>query len=548
MTAAAVSAAHGMETVLVDKTGHVGGTTAISGGMVWAPNCDFDAARADTPERSAAYLAETVPTDDGEELRRTFLKTASEAIAYLQRNTAVQLTPVPIYPDYYPDAVGATTNGRVLEPLPFDGRELGAAFDWLTPPLAEFTLFGGMMVARSDIPHFRNAYRSIRSAVRIIGLVLAYAFQRMSHHRGTDLVLGNALAGRLLKSLLDHSVSIRFKVDVRRIINDGTRVSGIVVVENGAEKLIEARRGVILATGGFSHDKELRRALLPREAQELSVATEAATGDGLRLGLEAGGHVAKGTLGPAYWTPASQYRNAAGRQVVFPHTVTDRAKPGLIAVNSAARRFANEAVSYHEFVRAMLRSDNAGSAIPAHLVCDRQFLWKYGLGAIKPMTVRLGPFRDAGYLTEARSVGDLARALGVNENALVETVERHNRDARDGVDTEFGRGGDVYQRFLGDASVQPNPCLAQIKKPPFYSVKVYPADLGTACGLNTNSDASVLDDSGNPIAGLYACGNDMLSIMRGAYPGPGITLGPALTFGYIAAKHAASMDLPVAPT
>jgi hypothetical protein len=234
MTAAAVSAAHGMETVLVDKTGHVGGTTAISGGMVWAPNCDFDAARADTPERSAAYLAETVPTDDGEELRRTFLKTASEAIAYLQRNTAVQLTPVPIYPDYYPDAVGATTNGRVLEPLPFDGRELGAAFDWLTPPLAEFTLFGGMMVARSDIPHFRNAYRSIRSAVRIIGLVLAYAFQRMSHHRGTDLVLGNALAGRLLKSLLDHSVSIRFKVDVRRIINDGTRVSGIVVVENGA--------------------------------------------------------------------------------------------------------------------------------------------------------------------------------------------------------------------------------------------------------------------------------------------------------------------------
>jgi hypothetical protein len=539
MTAAAVAAAEGMKTLLLEKTEYVGGTTAISGGMVWAPNCDFDAAGADSAEQASAYLAETVPIEDGEESRQTFLKAAPEAIAYLQRNTAVQLKPVPYYPDYYPDARGATTNGRVLEPLPFDGRELGAAFDWLRPPLPEFTVFGGLMVARPDIPHFINVFRSFKSAARVARLVSAYALQRTRYRRGTDLVLGNALAGRLLKSLLDRSVPIRLKAAVRRIVHDGRRVSGLVVVEDGVEKFVAARRGVILATGGFSHDEERREALLPREAREFSAAAAGATGDGLRLGGKVGGHIAQGGLGPAFWTPASQYRKADGRLVVFPHTVTDRGKPGLIAVNAEARRFTNEAVSYHEFVRAMLRADNVGSAVPTHLICDRRFLWKYGFGAIKPMTVRLRPYKDGGYLTEARSIRELARALDLNEDALMATVERYNRDARDGIDTEFDRGGDPYQRHLGDASVEPNPCLAPIEEPPFFSIEVYPADLGTASGLNTSPDALVLDASGKPIPRLYACGNDMLSIMRGAYPGPGITLGPALTFGYLAARHAA---------
>jgi succinate dehydrogenase/fumarate reductase flavoprotein subunit len=535
-SAACVAAAEGLRTLVLEKTAHVGGTTAISGGMVWAPNTALATAGSDSPEKAAAYLDSTVPTDAGQALRAAFLAAAPAAIAYLQRHTAVQLRPVPTYPDYYPDLPGATTSGRVLEPVPFDARTLGPAFALLRPPLPEFTLFGGMMVARPDIPHFRNVYRSARSATRVARLVASYAMQRLRHPRGVDLVLGNALAGRLLKSLLDRSVPIRTGVEIASLDRTGGAVTGVTVLEGGGERRIAAR-AVILATGGFSHDRGARRRLLPAAARDLSPVTPGATGDGLRLGTGVGGHLEEAELSGAFWVPASHYRSADGRHVVFPHTVTDRGKPGLIAVNAAGRRFANESVSYHEFVLAMLRADNIGTAVPARLICDRRFLWKYGLGAIRPMTLRLRPYKAAGYLTEAGTVGGLAVALGLDPEALQATVERHNRDARSGVDSEFGRGGNIYQRHFGDPDVAPNPCLAPIETPPFYSVLVYPADLGTASGLATDAYARVLDDRNLPIAGLYACGNDMASVMRGAYPGPGITLGPALTFGYLAAMH-----------
>lgn len=543
MTAACVAAAEGLSTLLLEKTRFVGGTTAISGGMVWAPNCDFREASADSRNQVEAYLRETVPTGNGQPLRDAFLDAAPAAIDYLHQKTSVQLAPVATYPDYYPEADGATTRGRVLEPVPFDGRVLGDSFELLRPPLPEFTLFGGMMIGRVDIPHFRNVFRSVRSAARVARLVFAYLAQRLTQPRGTDLVLGNALAARFLKSLIDKSVPIRLGVELVRLEIRNGRVSGVVLAdEHGGELLVKARRAVILATGGFSHNNEWRQNLLPPEAVGLSVATEGATGDGLRFGVAAGGTVETGDFGPAYWVPASQYQRADGRHVVFPHTVTDRGKPGLIAVSSEGKRFTNEAVSYHEFVRAMLRATNSGVAVPAHLICDRRFLWKYGLGAIRPMTLSLSEYKAAGYLVEADSLEELARVLGVNAANLEATVELHNRDACTGIDTAFGRGNNVYQRHFGDADVEPNPCMAPIETPPFYTVAVYPADLGTACGLAVNTHAQVLDRNSMPVPGLYACGNDMTSIMQGAYPGPGITLGPAITFGYLAARHVAGSE------
>jgi len=244
-------------------------------------------------------------------------------------------------------------------------------------------------------------------------------------------------------------------------------------------------------------------------------------------------------IDPALWVPVSRYIAADGHEVIFPHTVTDRAKPGAIAVDLSGRRFVNEAVSYHEFVRAMLCSPN-GVAMRAFLICDSRFIWRYGLGAIRPFTLRLAPYVQASYLKVAGDLEGLASRIGIDAAALRSTVRSFNEEATRGKDPEFGRGGDDYQRHLGDADQKPNPCVAPILKPPFYAIELRPGDLGTAAGLSTDKKGRVLSSTGNPIPGLYAVGNDAASIMHGHYPGPGITLGPALTHGFLVAKSAAA--------
>jgi succinate dehydrogenase/fumarate reductase flavoprotein subunit len=296
---------------------------------------------------------------------------------------------------------------------------------------------------------------------------------------------------------------------------------------------------VVLATGGFSHDAGLREQFFPAAAGSISAAAPAGTGDGLRLALLGGASIGTRVADPAYWVPASLFRRADGSQGVFPHTVTDRAKPGVIAVNAAGRRFVNEALSYHEFVRAMLADGSDTKARSFYLICDRRFLWSYGLGRIKPFTRRIGRYVRSGELIQAKDLGELADSIGIDRSVLVETVGNYNAHARMGLDPEFGRGTTIYQRHLGDAGHSPNPCVAPIERAPFYALRLYPADLGTAVGLRTDVNARVLNKNDVPIAGLYACGNDMGSIMNGNYPGPGITLGPALTFAYIAGRHLA---------
>lgn len=538
MTAAAVAATCGLRAIVIEKTDCIGGTTAISGGMVWAPNTakGSTVGGQDTPEQAAAYLEAVVGSKEGADLRRRYLAEAPKAIDFLERHTHVRLAPVPFYPDYYPDVPGATLRGRVLEPVPFDARELGGWFTLLRPPLPEFTLFGGMMVARADIAHFRNAFRSVRSTLRVLCLLARYGVDRVRFHRGTHLVLGNALAARLLKSLLDLNVSVRLNTTVTRLMLEGGRVVGVEAHSASGEVMrIGARLGVVLAAGGFSHNGDLRRQLLPAEAGDASAAAEGSTGDGLNLGRAAGGVVVGSNVNNAFWTPVSRFVRLGGERGVYPHTVTDRGKPGMLAVNKAGKRFTNEADSYHEFVQAMYRAHNQGHAIPAYLICDRRALWKYGLGAVRPMAPRLGSYRRSGYLCEAPTLRALAQRLGVDADNLETTVAIYNRDAAEGVDTAFARGSNAYHKYVGDAANLPNPCMHPVKMPPFYAVALYPADLATAAGLWTSQGGEVLDGGGDPIAGLYACGNDMNSIMRGSYPGPGITLGPALVFGYLVA-------------
>lgn len=534
MTAACVAAREGLSTLLLEKTAQVGGTTAISGGMVWVPgNPKFaPTARAADREAARAYLDHTLPQWQDRTLTERYLACAGEAIEYLESRTAVAFRPVAFYPDYYPDLPGAAMGGRVLEPQAFDARELGESFGLLKPPLPEFTLFGGMMVDRADIPHLRRATKSVRSALRVARILARHARDRLSFERGAHLVLGNALAARLLKSVLDAGAVLLTSVAGVEIEREGDRIVGVTI---GGAKRIRARRGVVLAAGGFSHDPELRSRYLPAKTGPSSAASRSNTGDGLRLGLAAGARMPDDHINNAFWVPSSRFLREDGTAAVYPHTVTDRGKPGVIAVDGRGKRFVNEAQSYHEFVQAMFRAD----AIPAWLVCDRDAMWRYGLGAIRPFTRRLTSYVDSGYLKRASSMAQLAQMIGIDADAMEATVTRFNADARDGIDRDFGKGGNAYHKYVGDAAHRPNPCLAPIVAPPFYAVAVYPGDLGTSAGLVTNEHAQVLDGAGHPIDGLYACGNDMSSIMKGAYPGPGITLGPAVVFGYLAARHLA---------
>jgi glycine/D-amino acid oxidase-like deaminating enzyme len=539
LAAACVAAAEGLETLLVEKSEFVGGTTAISGGMIWVPaNTKMRAAGIeDSVALAREYLDQVAPLRRDGAAREAFLARGPEALDTLEARTELRLQPVTNYPDYYPNAPGATLGGRVLEPVEFDGLRLGRSFALLRPPLPEFTLFGGMMIARPDLPHFRNLTRSPRSALRVARLMAEYAGQRLFASRGTRLVLGNALVARLFKSALDLGVALRLGARATGLVVEDGRVGGVELEAAGdAPRRLRARGGVVLATGGFSHDPALRAELLPPTVSAASPVCATNTGDGLRAGLAAGGVLGMDNDHNAFWAPVSRFRRTDETEGVFPHTVADRGKPGIIALGTSGARFTSEAVSYHEFVLAMFRGDARGAAVPAYLICDRRSLWRYGLGAVKPFGVGREAHIASGYLVEATTLADLARRLEIDAPTLEETVATYNADARRGVDSAFGLGSDAYQRFLGDRDHAPNPCMQPIEQPPYYALRLYPSDLGTIAGLLTDGDARVLDRDGRPIEGLYACGNDMNSIMDGAYPGPGITLGPALVFGTLAAQ------------
>lgn len=550
LSAACTAAALGRKVLVLEHTGRIGGTTAISGGMVWIPANHKMAACGleDSVEAAREYLRGTVPGCEGDPRMAAFVARGDEAVRFLEQRTALRLQPVRRYPDYYPELPGATPGGRVLEPVPFDGRELGSDFALLREPLPEFLLLGGMMVSREDLPVLRRATRSPRAAWHTLKLVGRYLVQRLRASRGTSLVLGNALAARLLKSARDLGVELAVNASVLELHTREGRVAGVRIQSGGHQTDLWAREAVILATGGISHHADLRRAYVPAAAGVLSATVRSgAQLGGVHLASAVGARLsspgASASQALAFWVPASCFVGADGSESVFPHTVTDRAKPGLIAVDHQGQRFVNEAVSYHEFVRAQL--GDPARRIPAWLVCDSRFLWKYGLGRVRPFALSTRQERESGYLRRADTLDALAETIGLPVAGFADTVRAYNEGARLGKDPAFGRGSNIYQRHLGDTEQQPNPCVAPIEQGPFYAVAVVPADLGMAAGLITDHDARVLRSDGAPIPGLYACGNDMHSVMNGAYPGPGITLGPALVFGYLAARHACAAAVAV---
>lgn len=542
MTAAIVAAHNGLRTLLIERSAYVGGTTALSSGTTWIPgnhHSGEDASRDTAAARQ--YLHALIGERRNATLLETFLRAGPRMLQYMEAHTAVRFRPYAVQPDYRQELPGATLGGRALEPLQFDGRLLKQNFQHVRPPIPELTLFGGMMITRSEAATLLRGPASTDALALAIRLLLRHARDRLKYARGTRLVLGNALAARLYSSLLEAGVTLWREAAVQRLLCAAPQgVTGIEVVHQGRRLSVGAAKGVILAGGGFPAGEAWRERYLPKPTPPFTAACPDSRGETIQLALDAGAAMGPGSADNALWFPSSAARRKDGSIAVYPHIVLDRAKPGLIAVNRKGQRFCNEAVSYHEFTRALYAAHASSPAIPAVLICDRRFLWKYGLGMIRPKTLRLAPYIQNGYLKTAASLRELAAGQDIDAEGLLETVTRHNHYAETGRDLDFHKGDSTYDQSNGDAEHQPNPCIGKIARAPFYAVEVYPTPLGTSHGLAIDAEARVLDPGGKPIPGLYACGNDIDSVFSGEYPGPGAQIGPAMTFGYVAACHLAA--------
>ncbi|HEY1028244.1 MAG TPA: FAD-dependent oxidoreductase [Pseudomonas sp.] len=535
--AAATAACRGLKVLIVEKAATFGGTSAISGGAIWLYGTDQARAAGakDSPEAMRSYLQHVIGNGYDPALVDTFIERGHEALRWLQDNTELSYSLRPHSPDYYPDAPGGTERGRALEIDEYDGNRLGEHFARLRMPPPGMLLFGGMMVNRVDIQHFLSFRRSPASLWHCIKLMSRYALDRLHHPRGTRLTTGNALIARLATSAFAKGVELWLESHAQALIIEDGAVRGARIIRDGRTLEVRSRGGVVCAMGGFAASAMAAEFRPPSHDPHLTMSPPGNVGDALHLGAAANAAAGEGLAANFFWAPVSEAVHANGERERFPHLVTDRAKPGVIAVNQAAQRFVNESNSYHHFVQTMFATGNTH----CWLICDATAMSRYGMGLARPSPVDNSALVASGYLVQGESIEQLAQAIGLDPLTLRQTLERYNSDAREGLDRAFGKGGNSYNRYMGDPAHRPNPCLAPLERGPFYAIAIHTGDLGSARGLRTDRHANVLDKHGEPIEGLYASGNDMNSIMDGTYPGPGITLGPGLTFGYIAATHVA---------
>ena len=550
---AAVRAAHlGLKVILAEKDPRIGGTTAWSGGWMWIPRnpLALEAGIVESIEQPLSYLRNELGSAFDEAKARTYLDNAPRMVEFFRQHTALQFIDGNGIPDFHGNTPDAATGGRSVCAAPFDARRLGAAKTLLKPPLWETTFLGLGIASGAELRHYLNAMRSWASFAYVARRVAAYAWDFLRHGQSMRLVNGNALAGALLASAQEAGVDCRVNTAATSLRREGERVVGAMLKTmhsvdgktTHSMVSVTARAGVILACGGFPHDSARKRDLLPHAPtgeEHASAASRGNTGDGLRLGESVGAQVRRDLKQAAALAPVSLVPRQDGSVAHFPHLI-ERAKPGLIAVTAAGQRFGNEADSYHDFMQQLLHALPQGAPVQAWLVCDHAFIRRYGLGAVKPAPVPLSAHVRNGYLHRAQSWQDLAAQCGIDAQALQATVQRYNAQAEQGVDTDFAKGQTPYNRIQGDASHGgANPCMAALRQAPFYAVRVVAGSLGTFAGLPVTPQAQVLDARGQVIEGLYASGNDASSMMGGHYPSGGITLGPAMTFGFLAAEHAA---------
>ena len=544
MSAALAASLRGLSVAVVEKADRFGGTSALSGGGIWVPNNLYlnDAGLRDSPEQARAYMQATVGDRVPTSRRDRYLLEGPEMLREFHEQTRwMRWRYVRGYPDYFPEAEGGLAEGRQVEPLVLDAGDLGSLRTEMRPRLIDTK---GMVITVSDFHDLVMVGRTWAGrmrAARVMGKAIASKLTRSEY-----LATGQALVGRLRLALADRSVPFFLSTPLKELIAEdeagGKRVTGIRCERDGAEITLTARRGVVLAAGGFGRSQEMRERYLPAPTDAAwTISPAEQTGDAIEAGLAIGANV---DLMDRVWGQPSALLPVPGGPAMPMILLAERAAPGTLIVNGAGERYANESVPYDVLYDAMYAGNRPDSAtIPSWLVFDQRAKDRYMLLGMLPRQKFPQQWLENGFVRRAESLAALATEISVPPEALGRTVSRFNVLAAAGKDEDFHRGDSAYDRYYGDPRL-PNPNLAPLEKPPYHAVAIYPCDLSTKGGLAVDDDARVLDDGGRPIEGLYATGNCSASVMGTTYVGPGATLGPAMVFGYTAVKHIASASAP----
>lgn len=545
LSAAVTARLHGLKVIVLEKENVLGGTSALSGGWLWVPGHPLSEGvdGTNTPETAREYLmAETGNRFDAERVD-AFLNSGRKAIEFFLKRTAVRFMSSPAFPDYHSEQRGAG-KGRSIVTEPIAGSDVGFDIRKLRRPLREMTFMGLNIGSGSELAHFQKATRSPASAIYVAMRMAQYAYHKLRFGRSMRLTNGNALIARLLKTAFEQKVDIRTECVVTSLVIEDGAVRGLEVRTPDGSTRIEARKGVVLATGGFSHNEQLKRELYHHVADGAAhhaLTAKGATGDGIALARSVGGELQTDVAQPAAWMPVSLVRHKDGTTGICSHVI-DRTKPGMIAVTKDGRRFGNEANSYHDFLQDFFKANEGSADAHAFLVADHRAVRKYGLGYARPFPIPIGSEIRSGYLKRADTIEELARMCGIDPAGLAQTIARYNEGAANATDPEFGKGSTAYNKFQGDPDHKPNQCIEKISDGPFYAVKILASDIGTFAGIKTDGYARVKTGEGGIVTNLYAVGADNASIMSGTYSGAGTNLGPAMTFGYIVGRHVAGVE------
>ncbi len=539
MTGAVAAHQLGGSVLVVEKEAVYGGTTAKSGGVAWIPNNHRQKAVqiSDSAAEAYDYLKGLIGDSVSDARIAAYAERSSEMLEFMMQHSHVHYSALPNYMDYYEHVPGYKSGGRSMDNAPINLRKLGS--DAKTIRLGHYD---GLMPFNVTVEEGQRLQEMDTGAywlgLRLLSRLLLDIPARLKRQRDNRLTLGPALVARLRLSLQDRSIPLWLDSPVQTLIQDNGRVIGALVQHKGKTQRIHARRGVLLATGGFSHNAAMRQKYQQAPiGKDWTAAAPGATGDAITIGERIG--AALGFMDCAWWSPT--YSIPDGRVLAL---IAGKSNPGSIMVNRHGKRFANEAQPYEDLVKEQYASEARGEqAIPCYLVFDAAYRQKYAVGHIKPGKVErdntLDPENfDTGLLTKANSLKELADALGINPDALENTVTQFNLHARNGEDPDFGRGSTLHDRYYADKSVSPNPSLGPLETAPYYALRCDPGDLDTKGGLLCDEQARVMHHNGSVIEGLYAAGNASAAAMGNTYPGAGATIGSAMTFAYIAAQHA----------